>query len=383
MRRTGGWVWLAGSLRCRAHSARATAPDTWRLARAAAVAFGVLIFVYCDSSLLLYHLGQELAVRSTRYRTHLVLVLCVLAAGFLVRQLPPWFRTLAPNVVACGGAVLAVAVIALQLAINWPQQSVLSPGDIVARVAEMVGRDDYARLRAHDRSAGTALEYLNAFARGRDRVLHDYPTLIKWIDHPQRNPWLNPGVFPLLDAANPVAAAHAARLLSVRWNLVRRAHHGTELYSSTGLRHLAAADVAALVVDERTLQLFELDPAPVAVRDVTPELHPHFVRVLSGAGQTRGRLVPLFAAPVTTSGDYELRLDFQAPQALDVWVRGGSLGARRFRLRSAHPYTAGPQRLRFVVRSGERIQFVLDGATLRLARVDDIRLMRREEVPRT
>lgn len=371
------WVWeldalqwwggaLGGAWALWWYVARRRGGDVTRdLTLALSVAGLVLAVALSDLALLLFHAGQELTVRSTRYRTHLQPLLAWVGVLALLRAPLP---RVAPRGTVWALLFLfagAAAVVGL-MRVTMPGQLVSSVAQATQRWRDITNDDEVARLVAREPDLAEVLRHLARQPPDGQRLLLDYPSLFRWIDRPMRSLWLNPGVFPLLDATDPAAAAQASRVLGIRWHLYRVNHSGTELYSATGLRHGTAAAAAALVVDTRRFQLFENDDAPHAVRDVTPPRAPLTSHGKRGKDRARVRQQQLFAAPIATPGDYELSIDFDDRQPLDVTQMLDGRAWRRFRLRAWRPTAPGPQRIRFRVVAGQTAQFVVPPAAAKL-----------------
>ena len=322
-----------------------------------------LMVFYSDLLLVLQKSGMELVVRADRYRTAVMPTMAAgvgLGGSWLTGQwgavnnaARSWKRLITPVV----GSLLVLAGLYSSATCYQPQLFQARQWQkFPKQIASSFNTDDRAIFFSEYPQLEEVFSYIENNI-GKGRLLLDWMPPIRFIKAPMLNHWLQPGVFPLLDAENPEQAWRAAQQLDISMIMVRPERYGSELYSSTGLRNVLSLRVSSLQRCVRHLQLFKIRAACLPeskIRDMSSELN---MEAANMPGVWKN--VRVFKKNLAEPGDYELDLNFQSKHVVRVVLEINGKVAQTTNLRSFAPYTPGPQRVRFRTEPGQQANIIL------------------------
>ncbi|ARU59509.1 hypothetical protein OLMES_5529 [Oleiphilus messinensis] len=318
----------------------------------------MLAVILSDLLLIVYLSGQELLVRSTRYRvgiTPLLVFSIVIMIGWLWPKLTE--IRLARHLVlklACSLVLLPLALLLWTATV--PTEKPFNRHLISNLVDDKIWTRDLEKMRSNSISS-PLLEYIQVEPVSDGYTLLDYMPIVPFISSPVRSYWLAPGVMPLLNAVNPAQAFDAAVLLNVERVIYQTNVEWDVLLSTSGARHFFALEVSSLVYQQKGFQAFERRqkyfPTIEKVHSLKPETLSNWLK----QGSTPPGLA-ILPAPLANPGAYELRIDFDMKQSLVVEVKD-SFGSQLFNLRSWSSYSPGPQRVRFNIIEGDMVTLTL------------------------
>lgn len=359
------------------------APREKRLCLAVGLSSVILSIIFADLSLIFLTLGMELIVRSNRYRNTMVPFLAFAVVAGLAWRLRDTTRLsfrkrISPRATVILGAAAMWLVLITTLWCFGPPHFLPFTRDRFHKRMDTIRSSDEEQFFGRYPLARNAVEIIEVDPEGF--TLLDWMPLLLFTDSPVRNPWLNPGVFPLLDAKGPEEAWCAANEMNLVRFLLRTNRYGTQLNSATGLRNYLALEVSELIHDRGNIQIFRLRDRllkTIEEWDMGLLLSEKAKAALNGS--TDARELELFQNGPAGPGDFELVWEFDEDRVvmmrLDQTISNGT--KRHFVLRSFKPHVRGPQRIRFLLRAGEGCRIVAkvdQGSTWRGVR--GLRLLR-------
>ena len=318
----------------------------------------VMALVYCDISQLFRLLGQELLVRSTRYRQvmppllvfgSMIGLLYLLNLAGARKEKGSWWAVFT---VLCG-MFMVLASLVLTWNLYQPKRLPGSWTEARNRLVAMLSRDNAAlALTNPDRAL---IDYLqnNAPTNGYTQI--DYMKVLPYLDIPLRNMWLNPGIFYLLDAETPKQAYENCKKEKLEMFVQLSNKLGNELQSGTGVRHYFSIHTSSLVFESGSYQVFKLRPEYLEAVEALPDqtMHVGFLNALKSGAEQKHLMV--YNDPLTQPGEYEFNISLDSRQKMRIFLINNSKAIRRYNLQAWKPYIAGKHRVRFQVREGDAI----------------------------